>query len=71
MKYIITGASGHLGSHIFNELIKLVPSSQVTAAVHTLSKAKDIADTGAKIVGIDFLQEKSLIEDFSNQDLMI
>ncbi|AUI70878.1 SDR family oxidoreductase [Companilactobacillus alimentarius] len=71
MKYIITGASGHLGSHIFNELIKLVPSSQVTAAVHTLSKAKDIADTGAKIVGIDFLQEKSLIEDFSNQDLLI
>ncbi|CAJ1192850.1 hypothetical protein CCLMGIMDO_CCLMGIMDO_01450 [Companilactobacillus crustorum] len=57
MKYLITGATGHLGSHIFNDLIKLVPSSDITAGVHTISKAKSIADTGAQVVGIDFMKE--------------
>lgn len=46
MKYIITGATGHLDGHIFKELDKLVPSSDITAAVHTVSKAKHLEKTG-------------------------
>lgn len=71
MKYIITGATGHLGSHIFNELIKLVASSDVTAGVHTVAKADQIKQTGAQVVPIDFLNEDTLIKAFTDQDVLI
>lgn len=71
MKYIITGATGHLGSQIFNELIKLVPSADVTAGVHTVTKAKHIADAGSNVVPIDFMVEDSLISAFNNKDVLI
>jgi len=71
MNYLITGATGNLGSHIFNELIKLVPSSDVTAGVHTVAKAKHISDTGAKLAAIDFFKEDTLIEAFTNKDVLI
>lgn len=71
MNYLITGATGHLGSHIFNELIKLVPSTTVTAGVHTVAKAKHISDTGANVVPIDFLKEDSLVKAFQNKDVLI
>jgi Predicted nucleoside-diphosphate-sugar epimerases len=57
MKYLLTGATGHLGGHIFNELVELVPSNDITVGVHTISKAEPLAKAGAKVVGIDFLKE--------------
>lgn len=71
MKYIITGATGHLGNHIFNELIKLVPSSSITAGVHTISKADRLSQAGAKVVSIDFFNEDSLIKAFQDKDVLI
>lgn len=71
MNYLITGATGHLGGQIFNELIKLVPSTDVTAGVHTVSKAQHIADTGANVVPIDFMKEETLVNAFTNKDVLI
>ncbi|WP_338214472.1 SDR family oxidoreductase [Companilactobacillus muriivasis] len=71
MNYLITGATGHLGSQVFNELIKLVPSKAVTAGVHTVAKAKHIADTGANVVPIDFLKEDTLVSAFTDKDVLI
>lgn len=71
MKYLITGATGHLGKHIFDELIKLVPSSDVTAGVHTISKAQHIVDAGANVEAIDFLNEDTLITAFQNKDVLV
>ena len=71
MNYLITGATGHLGSQVFNELIKHVPSNAVTAGVHTVAKAKHIADTGADVVPIDFLKEDTLVSAFTNKDVLI
>lgn len=71
MKYIITGVTGHLGNQIFNELIKLVSSNDVTTGVHTVSKAKAIADTGAEVLPIDFFKEDTLINAFNEKDVLI
>lgn len=71
MNYLLTGATGHLGSHIFNELVKLVSSTDITVGVHTISKADKLAKTGAKVVGIDFLNEKTLLTAFENIDVLI
>jgi uncharacterized protein YbjT (DUF2867 family) len=37
MKYLITGATGHLGQNVLNQLVALVGADSVTAAVHTPS----------------------------------
>ncbi|MQS96969.1 NAD(P)H-binding protein [Companilactobacillus halodurans] len=71
MKYILTGATGHLGGQIYQELIKLVSSHDVTAAVHTVSKANHLKEAGSTIVPIDFLDEDSLVSAFKNQDVLI
>lgn len=71
MNYLITGATGHLGSQVFSKLIKLVPSNAVTAGVHTVAKAKHIADTGANVVPIDFLKEDTLVSAFTDKDVLI
>jgi Predicted nucleoside-diphosphate-sugar epimerases len=71
MKYLITGATGHLGTHVFNQLIKIVPSTDVTAGVHTIAKAQHIVDAGAKTVAIDFLKEDTLVTAFKNKDVLI
>ncbi|MFC6175919.1 NAD(P)H-binding protein [Companilactobacillus huachuanensis] len=71
MNYLITGATGHLGSNVFNELIKLVPSNVVTAGVHTLAKAQHISDTGANVLPIDFMKEDTLVNAFSDKDVLI
>lgn len=71
MNYLITGATGHLGSQIFEELIKLVPSTDVTAGVHTVAKAKHISETGAKVVAIDFMKEETLVKAFTDKDVLI
>ena len=71
MNYLITGATGHLGGQIFKELIKLVPSSNVTAGVHTISKAKHIKDLGSEVVAIDFMKGNTLINAFMDKDVLI
>ena len=71
MEYLLTGATGHLGGHIFNELVELVPSNDITVGVHTVSKAESLAEAGAKVVGIDFLKEDTLLKAFENIDVLI
>lgn len=71
MNYLITGATGHLGGQIFKELIKLVPSTAVTAGVHTVSKSRHITETGAGVAAIDFMKEETLVQPFTDKDVLI
>ena len=71
MSYLITGATGHLGSHILKELLKLVSSQDITAGVHTVSKAQNIVDLGVKVVPIDFTKVDTLVTAFKSIDVLI
>ena len=42
MKYLITGATGHLGRYVIQELSKLTSTNNIRLGVHTPAKAIDL-----------------------------
>ena len=46
MSIVVTGATGHLGRHVVEQLLEKVPAEQVTAVVRTPEKAADFAAKG-------------------------
>lgn len=71
MKYLITGATGNLGTRVVKNLIQEVGAESITAAVHTPSKAEFIKKQGADVVPIDYLDVNSMVNAFSGQDVVI
>lgn len=54
MSIVVTGATGHLGRHVVEQLLEKVPADQVTAVVRTPEKAADLAERGVKIAVADY-----------------
>ncbi|MET8951254.1 SDR family oxidoreductase [Streptomyces sp. NPDC004393] len=54
MSIIVTGATGHLGRHVVEQLLEKVPAGQITAVVRTPEKAADFADRGVRIAVADY-----------------
>lgn len=71
MKYIITGATGHLGSQILKEMMKLVPNSEISVGVHTVKKAKHLAEQGLEVLPIDYLNEDMMVNVLTGKDIFI
>lgn len=71
MTYFVTGATGHLGSAILRELLKLVPTDQVMAGAHTVAKAAAFAQQGVDVRPIDFSNESTLEKAFSGATVLI
>lgn len=70
-RYLVTGATGHLGSAILNQLLAHVPAHQIVAGAHTPSKAKTLSTQGMTVRKIDFRDEKSLEEAFNGIDVLV
>ncbi|WP_030860834.1 NAD(P)H-binding protein [Streptomyces sp. NRRL S-37] len=54
MSIVITGATGHLGRHVVDQLLEKVPAEQVTAVVRSAEKASDLAGRGVRIAVADY-----------------
>jgi NAD(P)H dehydrogenase (quinone) len=54
MSIVVTGATGHLGRHVVEQLLEKVPADQITAVVRTAEKAADFAARGVKIALADY-----------------
>ncbi|WP_416964948.1 SDR family oxidoreductase [Streptomyces sp. Agncl-13] len=54
MSIVVTGATGHLGRHVVEQLLEKVPAGQITAVVRTPEKAAGFAERGVKIVVADY-----------------
>ncbi|WAZ23441.1 SDR family oxidoreductase [Streptomyces cinnabarinus] len=54
MSIVVTGATGHLGRHVVEQLLRKVPADQVTAVVRTPEKAADLAERGVRIAVADY-----------------
>ncbi|MGV9561896.1 SDR family oxidoreductase [Streptomyces sp. NPDC003480] len=54
MSIIVTGATGHLGRHVVEQLLEKVPADQITAVVRIPEKAADFADRGVRIAVADY-----------------
>ncbi|MFI6929875.1 SDR family oxidoreductase [Streptomyces sp. NPDC050287] len=54
MSIVVTGATGHLGRHVVEQLLEKVPAEQITAVVRNAEKAADLAARGVKIALADY-----------------
>jgi NAD(P)H dehydrogenase (quinone) len=54
MSIVVTGATGHLGRHVVEQLLEKVPADQVTAVVRSPEKAADFAERGVRIAVADY-----------------
>ena len=71
MKYLITGASGHLGSKVITELGKLVPKNDIRLGVHTPTKAVAFQRAGYQVVAIDYADISTMMTAFTGIDVLI
>ncbi|MEW2072966.1 SDR family oxidoreductase [Streptomyces sp. NPDC013433] len=54
MSIVVTGATGHLGRHVVDQLLEKVPAEQITAVVRSAEKAADLAERGVRIAVADY-----------------
>ncbi len=54
MSIVVTGATGHLGRHVVEQLLEKVPADKITAVARTVEKAADFAARGVKIALADY-----------------
>ncbi|MGW4319414.1 SDR family oxidoreductase [Streptomyces sp. BBFR109] len=54
MSIVVTGATGHLGRLVVEQLLEKVPADQVTAVARTPEKAADLAERGVRIAVADY-----------------
>ncbi|MEW2283520.1 SDR family oxidoreductase [Streptomyces sp. NPDC047841] len=54
MSIVVTGATGHLGRHVVEQLLEKVPADRITAVVRDEAKAGDLAARGVKLAVADY-----------------
>ncbi|MFF7974504.1 NAD(P)H-binding protein [Streptomyces sp. NPDC007905] len=54
MSIVVTGATGHLGRHVVEQLLEKVPAEQITAVVRDEAKAADFAARGVALAVADY-----------------
>ncbi len=65
MKYVITGATGHLGRLVVEALLQRdVPADQIVAVGRALDRVGDLADRGVQVRAVDYNDVSSLREAF-------
>lgn len=57
---IITGATGHLGQHVIEQLLQKVPASGIAVAVRNVEKAAGLAALGIEVRHADYDQKETL-----------
>ncbi|MCI1974355.1 MAG: SDR family oxidoreductase [Limosilactobacillus sp.] len=71
MKYIITGATGHLGQHVVQQLSKLTAPQNIRVGIHNPAKAKKFADAGYETAAVDYNDVDSMVKAFQGTDVVI
>ncbi|MFC6314936.1 NAD(P)H-binding protein [Lapidilactobacillus achengensis] len=70
-KYLVTGATGHLGQQVVADLVATVGPAQVTAAVHTVAKARTLQAQGVNLAALDYADVAGMTQAFSGQDVVV
>ena len=71
MSIVVTGATGHLGRHVVEQLLEKVPAEQITAVVRSEEKAAGFAARGVKIAIADYNTPESFDGLFSTGDKVL
>lgn len=57
---VVTGATGKLGRHVIDELLKTVPAEKIVAGVRNVEKAADLAALGVTVRELDYAKPATL-----------
>ncbi len=68
---IVTGASGQLGRLVIEVLLKILPASEIVAAVRNPEKVADLAARGVEVRQADYDQPASLASAFKGADKLL
>lgn len=71
MSIVVTGATGHLGRHVVEQLLEKVPADQVTAVVRTPEKAAGLAERGVRVTVADYNAPETFDGLFSAGDKVL
>lgn len=71
MKYVVTGATGHLGQQVVTQLAALTKPTTITLGVHTPTKAAVFAAQGMAVVPLDYHDVTSIQAALQGADVVI
>ncbi|WP_297820252.1 NAD(P)H-binding protein [uncultured Lactobacillus sp.] len=71
MKIAVTGATGHLGGKVVEQLSKEIDKNEIVALVHNKNHATRLIDAGYEGREIDFQKQATLVGSFQNIDTLI
>ncbi|MFJ6837535.1 SDR family oxidoreductase [Streptomyces sp. NPDC091209] len=71
MSIVVTGATGHLGRHVVEQLLEKVPAERITAVVRDESKAADLAARGVRLAVADYNTPETFDGLFSAGDKVL
>ncbi|MCL6667731.1 MULTISPECIES: SDR family oxidoreductase [Streptomyces] len=71
MSIVVTGATGHLGRHVVEQLLEKVPAEQITAVVRDEAKAADLAARGVRLAVADYNTPETFDHVFSAGDKVL
>jgi NAD(P)H dehydrogenase (quinone) len=71
MSIVVTGATGHLGRHVVEQLLEKVPAERITAVVRDRAKAADLAARGVTIAVADYNAPETFDGLFSAGDKVL
>ncbi len=70
-KYLVTGATGNLGSASVENLLKTVRASDISVLARDVEKAKRFSDRGVKVFKGDYFDLQSMIDAFTGIDELL
>ncbi|RYZ69396.1 MAG: hypothetical protein EOP05_14890, partial [Proteobacteria bacterium] len=71
MKFVITGATGHLGKLVVSRLLEQVPSSNIGVSVRDPEKAAALLEKGVRVRHGDFAAPESLLGAFDQAEKLL
>jgi NAD(P)H dehydrogenase (quinone) len=70
-KYLVTGATGALGSQVVDFLLLRVPANDIAALVRDPKKKQPLIEKGVEIRDGDYLDSNSLEQAFKGIDKLL
>lgn len=71
MKYLITGATGHLGQKVVAQLQQLTDAGNIVAGIHNPAKQALFTDSGMKTAHVDYHDSATLKTAFADVDVLV
>ncbi|MEU3526978.1 SDR family oxidoreductase [Streptomyces sp. NPDC038707] len=71
MSIVVTGATGHLGRHVVEQLLEKVPAEGITAVVRDAAKAAGLAARGVRLAVADYNAPETLDGVFAAGDKVL